>query len=425
MKTPCQKRCRPEQGYFLAATLIFALLVGIALGSYLLLAGQEEKMVVSSERWNAALAVAEAGVDEALAQMNASPGDFTANGWGGGSPNYGPVTRTLTDGSYTVIISNDSFHTIYSTGYESVPASSRQLSRTVKVTAQDEPLFSVGLGAVDNINLNGHVMYTDSYNSTNGPYGSAGSPTSSEGDVASVNGIVNIGNDTINGNVYLGPNASFQQGANGTVNGTVYYDYNVQFPNAVLPTTDTNGNTISWLPASSLNGTNVFGVSIGSTNISFLNGYYYVDNSKPIYVAPGQNVTVQVETTTFDPSSVTIDGGLTNSGTLTMYQDSGSVYLGGNATGGSIASRPENFYYYGLPGVTSITFSGTAAFVGAIYAPEAYLTLSGGGSSENIIGSVIVYQVTDNGHWDVHYDMSLANYGPSRGFIPTSWAEIY
>ena len=404
---------RQESGYVLLMAVGFVLVVGILLGSYLLLSTQENRMVVRSECWNSSLAVAEAGIDEALAQMNASPNDFSVNGWGGTNGTTGtfnPGTRTMADGSYAVqIVNTNGIPTIYSTGYSIMPGSGQALSRTVEVTAQTEPLFSVGLGAVDNINLNGHAMYTDSYDSTNGPYGSTNSPTGTEGDVASVNGIVNIGNDTINGNVYLGPSASFTQGANGTVNGTVYYDYNVEFPPVTLP-------SVSWLPATVVGGTNTF--ALPGTN------YYYVNNSLPIYVAPGTTAILQVAATSFSPSSVTVAGGLTNSGTLIIYQDSGTVLLGGNSSGGSIASRPENFYYYGLPGVTSISFSGTATFVGAVYAPEAYLTLNGGGSSQNIDGSVIVYQVIDNGHWDVHYDVSLANQGPSRGFIPTSWQEL-
>ena len=32
-----------------------------------------------------------------------------------------------------------------------------------------------------------------------------------------------------------------------------------------------------------------------------------------------------------------------------------------------------------------------------------------------------------NGHYNFHYDLALAslNFGVGRGYIPTSWAEIY
>jgi hypothetical protein len=66
-------------------------------------------------------------------------------------------------------------------------------------------------------------------------------------------------------------------------------------------------------------------------------------------------------------------------------------------------------------------------FVGAIYAPEATLTLNGGGNGNNLEGSSIVASGTLNGHYDFHYDLALASliFGANRGYIPTSWQEIY
>ena len=435
MKIPCQKSSRSEQGYFLVATLIFAMVVGVSLGSYLLLSTQEERMVVRSERWNAALAMAEAGVDEALAQMNASPSDFAANGWGGGTLNYGPVTRTLVNGSYTVVISNDVNHTIYSTGSAAVPATAQEVSRTVRVTVTPEQVspFSVGLGAVGNINMNGNSVATDSWDSQTNTLSSNGLYVpylvSSNGDVASVQGIVNIGNHTINGNLYLGATATYTSSTN-QVTGQIYYDYNIQFPDAQLPTTDTifgTGNSISWQSPTVIRGTNVFGPAVGTNNYVPMNGYFIVSDSSPIYVPPGVTDVVQVATTTFSPSSITIGGGTTNSGTLIIFQDSGTATLGGNSSGGAIGNRPENFVYFGLPGVTSISLSGSSTFVGAIYAPSATMSLNGGGNANNLEGSAIVGSVTMNGHYLFHYDLALAQmlFGANRGFIPTSWQELY
>lgn len=90
MRILCQKRRQHQQGFALLMTLGVGVVLGITIGSYLLLISQEEKTVVRSERWNAALTMAEAGVDEALAQMNASPQDFAANGWGAAPPLMAP-----------------------------------------------------------------------------------------------------------------------------------------------------------------------------------------------------------------------------------------------------------------------------------------------------------------------------------------------
>ena len=412
MKTLYQKSPQQEQASVLLVALLFAVVIGITMSSYLYLISNQDQAVVRSQHWNAALDVAEAGIEEGLAQMNASPGDFSANGWGGANGVYGPVSRTLAGGSYRVSILTNPLPSVCSTGYMTMPITGSNVSRVVKVTAVSIPLFNVGLGAVGNIDMKGNDMATDSWNSystnlsNNGVY----DPTkiSTNGNVASVGGIVNIGNHTIDGNLYLGPTATYTSGTNQVMD-KIYYDYNVQFPDAVLP-------AVSW-PAAPVTGNG------GNAKHDITSsGTWLVSDSLPIIVEAGITATLQVTTTSFSPSSITILGGMTNSGTLIMYQDSGTASLSGNAAAGG--NRPENFYYYGLPGVTSITLGGTTAFIGAIYAPEASLTLNGGGGANNLQGSCIVKSVSMNGHYDFHYDESLVTYGPAKGYTVNSWPEF-
>ncbi len=193
--------------------------------------------------------------------------------------------------------------------------------------------------------------------------------------------------------------------------GTIYHDYNVQFPDAALPIP-----AASFLSAPVTNGVHDFKLS----------GNYWVSDALNIKVEPGVSVTLHVvgSNFNFNPDKVDILGGMTNAGTLIVYQDSGSMSLGGNSFGGADNSRPINFQYYGLPGVTSISLSGTSTFVGVIYAPGASLTLNGGGNANNLIGAAIVNQVKLNGHYDFHYDESLTTNGPTKGYVPTSWQEL-
>src|SRR5258706_16103595 len=109
MRIRFQKQKR-EQGGVLMVTFFIACFIGIALCSSLLLVSSQNTLVVRSQAWNAALAMAEAGAEEALAQLN--PGataetitvDSTANGWGAPSGAfYGPLTAPLTNTSYTIV----------------------------------------------------------------------------------------------------------------------------------------------------------------------------------------------------------------------------------------------------------------------------------------------------------------------------------
>jgi hypothetical protein len=85
---------------------------------------------------------------------------------------------------------------------------------------------------------------------------------------------------------------------------------------------------------------------------------------------------LRVDATSFNPGNIHIVSTNGTSGTLVVYQVSGSPGMSGNVTVDSGWAR--NSWYYGLPAVTSVTYGGTSSFIGVMYAPEADLTLNGG-----------------------------------------------
>src|SRR5689334_7688234 len=91
-----------EQGAILLASLFVVGVLGITLGSYLLLVRNDYVLTARSQSWNAALAVAEAGAEEALAQLNPGPFvspsmvDLSANQWNRDDDGfYKPAPRIL------------------------------------------------------------------------------------------------------------------------------------------------------------------------------------------------------------------------------------------------------------------------------------------------------------------------------------------
>jgi hypothetical protein len=321
----------------------------------------------------------------------------------------------------------------------SAPLSGRTISRRVQVTATMEPRFKDAVDVVSNFWANGKGptgITTDSWNSQTNGLSSNGQydPTkvNTNGAVGAEYGQVDLGNHTVDGNLYLGANADYISSA-GQIDGTIYSNYNVQITDVQLP----DGN---WQDAVATNGfsisTNIVGgyPTYATNNLGLIYNFTQSGNYRiltaggahPIYVAPNVTVNLDVQLSSFDVSSptassgITIEGGLAAAGTVNIYQESGSVSLG-LAAG---AYRPENFAYYGLPGVTTLSFGGNATFIGVIYAPEATLTLNGGGNSINIAGALVVQSLTSNGHFNVHYDESLKLYGPSKGFVATSWREF-
>lgn len=414
-----------EGGSVLMVTLFMSALIGFFLFSYLYLVRTQRTLVARSQAWNAALALAEAGAEEGLAQLN--PGaplptiDRTANGWGSPSGGfYGPMQRSLSNDTYSVVFTTNTYPIIYSTGYVSVPSIPAIISRAVRISTTNVPLFNVALAASGNIDLKGNNVASDSFNSTdpnlstNGRYDS--SKTSTNGDVASVAGIVNVGNGNINGSVLLGPSASDSIGANGYVTGGVYNDFNYNFPDVVLPQT-------SWLSASSLlvplliDGTFYNYVFTATTGDYLINGL-----SGNVYVASNSAIRLRL-TGDASPGTIRVAGSGSTAGNLTIYMDGPSFSLSGNDTvdGGNAA----NLTLFGTPNCTSISMSGNAAFTGTIYAPEAALSMSGSGNNDyDFVGACVSKTVTLNGHFNFHFDENLLAHGPIRGYGATSWREL-
>jgi len=267
-------------------------------------------------------------------------------------------------------------------------------------------IFAYVLAAKTFISINGIGVISDSWNShdlnqsLNGQYnGYAGT----NGDFALVNGIMNLGNTFVNGDIYLGPGTALVTGPYGGASGQILPDQFFLFPEVVLPTINSNGNPILW--------TNAPGTVSAH---SFTNsGYFTITDSGSLTVEAGANVVLLVQVTNYSPASINIKGGTTNPGTLTMYQEAGNITLGRSNTGGAINNRPENFIYFGLPGVTEIMFGTGSTFVGAVYAPSAsgnFFSLS----TMGFIGSCVVSNATVNGHVLFHYDTSLRTNGPCR-----------
>jgi hypothetical protein len=422
MKVQIPKRTQP-QGTVLLVTLFIAFLFGSFLCYYLGLVQSHKSLITRSQAWNAAMGMAEAGAEEALAQLNpGAPQPFfnlSTNGWGPPvSGLYGPVARSLTGGSYSTVYTTDPYPIIYSTGYVTIGVMSATLARTIRVCTTNVPLFNAGMGAISNINFAGNGVYVDSFNSmnpnlsTNGRY----DPTkaSTNGDVGSVYGLVNVANGNINGKLLLGPVATDSISSNGQITGGVYYDFNTEFEDVVLPET-------TWLPVtptSMVIGTNtfqyVFSGSGGDYVIGALSGSIYVDTNTTVRLLIQKS---------FNTGNIEVASNGANSGHLTIYMNgpsfsvTGSTWVdGGNAM---------NLSYYGLPSNTQINFSGNASFTGTIYAPEAFYKLGGGGSGYyNFVGAVFARQIMVNGHYSFHFDENLLTAGPIKGFVARSWSEL-
>jgi len=431
---------RRSEGGILLVTLCACTILGILIGSYLSLIYNQQLAVTRAQAWNAALVVAEAGVEEAMAHLNSGVTlkNLGINSWkdlGGG---VYEKTTVLGD-SYAVVdikippavtVSNP---VVVATGYVPGPISRPKLSRTVQVGTKGKPVTVIPGGMVvsSTIDLRGGGIVIDSFDSSNTNYSTAGryDPKKAR-DRAQVTTLSSIGNDitlgnaSVKGTVHTGPHSKISTGPHASVGdnpwvdagtpgieaGHLQDDANFTIPDVTLPPVS------SWMTPQP-----------GNYRVSGATYKYFLNNSSAwkasamsgtIYIA-SPNVVLYV-TDSFSSDQVLLAPGAS----VSMYVAAPSVAIGGKGVINQ-EGQAKNFTYYGLPSNKSFKLSGNADFVGSIYAPNTDFVLTGGGSDiYDFAGSCVVKSVKMNGHFAFHYDEGLDNVSAPTGFVAISWDEL-
>lgn len=353
-----------NQGSVLIATISISVVISITLIAFLKVSQFQYRMVHRSMAWNAALPVAEAGLEEALAHLNnvGQTGARGVDGWSkvtsGGETVY-RMTRTLDGNKYIVDISDSTSPQIVSTGYYVIPGQTNLIERTISCGSTYMGGLFKGLIAKDGIDLVGNI-FMDSFDSgdpaynTNGRYDS--SKRKDNGFVGSVNGSITGGGGLIHGSVGTGPggtvsgtvgdDAWFASGKTGIQPGHYANDLNLSFPDVTLPynsgTSPTGGTetfetyTKTLLSLSTFTFPNPAPSSGVTTNIVIINTATYPDP---------------------DPGNVTTNGGAQTSAT---WPGAGAAPITTNTTSiTGAASVPSAGTYLGP--VTTVPGKGKGA----------------------------------------------------------------
>ena len=231
---PSISRRTGEQGNLILVALIIGGIAGITLGSYLIMAQQQNLSIYRSQTWNTTMPVTEAGVEDGLQLINYYAGSFEptdiykwtniapAAGWDIVAPNTYHVQRSITNGlppgaqasTYEVWIYNTNnmpfvravgtVPWVYQTGPQAplISATIQPLfaqigngggttvqstqgllytngvagntPRCVGVQTLFNPLFVVAMAAVGYIDLHGNNVATDSFDSGDPLYSNNG-----------------------------------------------------------------------------------------------------------------------------------------------------------------------------------------------------------------------------------------------------------
>jgi hypothetical protein len=416
-----------RSGSALLVTLLIAGLLAVAVGTYLAMTSQGSTNVKRSIGWNAALPLAEAGVEEALSHVMKNTNSYAFDGWSLTNGAY-RKQRVLGDGYYSTKISGSPGGTvsITSTGFGPWRASS-YVARTVKVVAQTpSPFIPIGLEATNIIF--GGSFGADSFDSSSPLYSTGGMY-----DAAKATALVTIatpgqflslgGGSHIRGYVATGPGGTVSSSGSSFVGDETYSGPGIQaghqtnnftatFPPVPLPDTD-NAQTPT---SGTVNGVTYTYVLTGGNNFFITNldsgaygkSLYVASNNTTLYVAGNIDLSKIVFSTNYT--------GLTNRPSLNLYVAAPSITFTPSIVGGT----PPQFWVRCLPSCTSMTLTAGTPFIGVIYAPQVNLRAQGNSA---LCGAIVAATFQCFGTFDFHYDSSTKNI-EAKDFRILSWAEL-
>ncbi len=446
-----------DRGSLLIAAMILTLAIGISLVSFLKLGQTNLRISNRAFHANAAVNLAESGLEQAMWSIGkAVEGDAAA--WQSWTTSGANAQRRFS--GFTYDANTTGFVRVHVNNYALgaapeiiaratiTPASGAPIEKWIRVTLFQRSLFANGLVAKDTLTFSGGNAVVDSYDSRQGAYnanlgggvfnrndnGSAGSASVQVNSFtlsnSSIYGNVSIGTSDYSG-LSVGPNGLV--GDFGTASGTVDYsrvttDFTTNFDDAVAPAVI--GNTI---PAIGGATTLPLGGHVAAADGKF---YYDVPSislsgapSKVLSIAPGNDVVIRI-TAPGGTTGVSVSGNASMQvlagSSLELYAES-DVSIGGNGIANS--NDPAAFMLYstrpsGAAGTQSISVSGNGQLSAVVYAPNADVTMNGGGSSGQVMGAVVADSITVTGGSEFHYDEALAALSTGNPFGVATWSEL-
>lgn len=456
-----------RRGSLLIVAMLFAAIIALSLGSFLNLANQSSKLSYRSFYAGASMNAAETGLEQAMWAVNKRlAGDTTiwANtGWT--ITNTGSARRTITldplSGGATsqVKILVSSANLVGSSPFvlaRSIitPPRGAPIERWIRVSLSRRSRFSNGLVAKDTIRFNGTNPYVDSYDSRlgayNAPLSGGGNNRFARGTAGSASieaDTFNLGNSKIWGSAIVGtvdtsgldvgPQGSV--GPFGTPPGTIV-QANVQ--------TKFTANFDDVAQPAAYAGTGAYSIATisGALTLPRLldlpaadGKYYYNVNSIGLGGNAANRLTINgpvvIRMTPATGNAISIGGqasivintpALLTNPSLEIFTQA-DVSIAGN--GVANANKPEKFKLWGTrpqsnATAQNISISGNGVLSSVVYAPNAAITMNGGGNSGEIYGAMIGKTITLNGGPAFHFDEALAELDGGGAFGLSDWDEF-
>ncbi len=418
------RKSRRTEGSTLFTSLGLLCIVAIALGALVKGVQQESRMTERMIVWKAALPIAEAGVDEALAHLNST---FTlqTNGWtyDNASGTY-RKQRILAEGHFEVAIATNTPPTIRSTGWVRAPLQTNYISRSVEVETKIRR--SAGIEVKEDIDC-GSTGILDSFDSSDPNYSTDKQydPAKAKDNcrlctISGAKQAVDVGSRKVYGRIAMGAGGVPGIGNRGKVGSTEWINqgntsgkiepgrlsdnFTAKFPPVVAPFTS------GLKPASGKVGgvsyEYIFGTGDYSVDKFTLVGFQkaLVSGNARVYVSDTMSTTAS--------ATIVIEPGAK----LELYCAAKSVSIGGQGFL-NLAGTAETLQIFALPSVTTLSFQGSSDMIGVIYAPDSNVKVAG---SSVFIGHIKARSADVSGNSTFHADEALG----TPIYVLASWKEL-
>jgi hypothetical protein len=266
------------------------------------------------------------------------------------------------------------------------------------------------------IDLNGWAMKVDSFASSDPAKSTAGlydpAKAGEAGDVACEGGITNAlptGNALIYGHLYAGSNSPMILGPNGGIgthawlgtNTGIEPGYELNSVHYVFPdTTPPYGGGLAPVPGDVVTAP---GVTNHYDHVLYSGDYSATNLAGTTIVLGTARLVLPNELRMGGSDGVTVAQG----GNLVLYCGGSNCAIGGNGILNQ-SGFAGAFVVYCSPGVSNLTLSGNAGFIGVVVAPNADTSVNGGGNNVvDVSGALLVRSLKLNGNFDFHLDESV------------------
>jgi len=476
MRSPASRLRRPR-GSLLITALLLAAVIGISLASYLQLGRTSLTISNRALYHNAAINLAENGLEEAMYSINKAIADptygwtyWSNDGSGAASNAWREWTGTTFDQNSTGAVRVYVYNYKGSVAPKIVTraaitlggAASAPIEKWIEVTLRKTSKFSNGLVAKNSIVFNGTNTSVDSWNSDPDKNPATAAVPFSAGvrrDNGSV-GSISVGVDAVMvkqadiwGFVATGgmdPTATVGTGGSILGAGSVYdaatwpaanvdparvsTDFAASFDPVAAPAKayiaigTINNDTVLPRPA-----------DVAASLADADGNYYYSSAAIDLtneYLRVTGKVVLKLTTT---GTAIDVGGGtgeitVATGASLAVYAEgdikiagqgvaNGSDANGDGTVSNAEAAQPVNFQIWGTKttGVQDIKIAGKGTLSGVIYAPQGTVTINGNG---HVSGSVVANNITLTGNAAFHYDESLGDFGGGNPFRIAKWKEL-